>query len=97
MNDFMKKYGESPFFSENKSRISLLQSFISKVGLNVKKTSSVIVSADGRPGTMSILSAIRDVDPGSLIRMLQESTLATLLSIERCRLLEPMVSTIQGI
>ena len=69
MNDFVKKYGASLFFSENESRITLLQSFIAEASKNVNEPLA-IVSDDGRAGTMSILKVIRDVETGALVRML---------------------------
>ncbi|MCH2208188.1 MAG: protein kinase [Lentisphaerales bacterium] len=69
MNDFIKKYGLSSFYEQKKSRISLLQSFLSNYSSSSKEP-SLIVSADGRPGTTSFLKAVKEVESGGLIRLL---------------------------
>ena len=69
LKDFYARYSTTSYFQDKKHLVSITAKVFEKQ-VNLMKKPDAVVSADGRPGTISLESALRDIEDGGTVRIL---------------------------
>ena len=69
LKDFISRFSTTQYFQDKKHLVALVSRAFEKP-VSLMKKPDAVVSADGRPGTISLESALRQIEDGGTVRLL---------------------------